>query len=804
MGWNLRVRKSFSSRTEAALDDNDIPNAPDPPSSTTETPPPSNSNSSRPTGQAGQAQGQAPSRLSGAFYIPNAVATRASAYMRPDEGAALRRQLAFDALALVKQLPLAAQGYMLVKKDSKKVSNLFRSQWVQFWGELRGGMLLFFDPNESTPNISSESNSPDDRQIHVVFSATRCILDLKNTGNYSQIKLRREDGTSLLLRFSQPNEAQNWIAVLQTHSTPYLTVRLGDFQSITAIGKGASGKVFLVKDLRTNARLALKVVDKAKVFRTELTFQHVINERLVLEMCVGCPFLIQLRYSFQTDSHLYFATDFYDGGDVFSLLQTNKGRLSEKYARRLLAEVILALEWLHNRNIVYRDLKPENVVLDGDGHVRLADFGLAKVLSWPENHCTQTICGTTAYAAPEMLQSKPYSVTLDLWCLGVFMYHILTGRTPFNFRGRTMEEMEEMQRTKAIRYSSSLSLEAVALLKSLLQNDPIKRPTLTQIKNHRFFNDVDWVRVARREQHPDGLDKFVSDAATKEEIFSKLAVTQSHQIPSGQRSLSAGSSFLHSDTTAEVNSSALDKYLLRNINAEEWRNVSFSDDEDTCTVMDFPAMINGKGRYQETAAIAGWAWTCAIAPDGSFITSPPALNAELYETPKEMDGGHPQSSDSYAMLPGRKSRKSMPERRYSRAAGEKPEGGIDFVPPRMSFQGIRTSMSGRNPNVEPDSPQQSSFFTKSVLRKSFRLTRTPKYAPIDEPNNARKFGRSHTVGRKKSDNVEQGTRRNQSGGNGGGFLSRRKSQTRRSLDFTSTNERHNISRVSAEYFKSAS
>lgn len=441
--------------------------------------------------------------------------------MNPDEGAALRRQLAFDALALVRQLPLVAQGYMLVKRDTSRVTSLFRSQWLQFWGELRGGMLLFFDPETVHASVGAHA-----RPIQLVFSATKCILDLKNTLSYSQVKLRREDGATLLLRFGEPQEAQNWCALLQTHTVPYTTVRLADFDWITAIGKGASGKVFLVRDNHSNARLALKVIDKTKVFRTQLTFQHVINERLVLEMCVGCPFLIQMRYAFQTDVHLYFATDFYDGGDVFSLLQTNKGRLSERHARRLIAEVVLALAWLHERNIVYRDLKPENVVLDGEGHIRLADFGLAKVLSWPNNQLTQTICGTTAYAAPEMLQSKPYNVTLDLWCLGVFIYHILVGRTPFNFRGRTMEEMEEMQRTRAVRYSSSLSLEAVSLIKSLLQNDPNRRPTLNQVKRHRFFADVDWVRVARKEPHPDGLAQFVGGRSQKESILAKLTTSR--------------------------------------------------------------------------------------------------------------------------------------------------------------------------------------------------------------------------------------------------------------------------------------
>lgn len=546
--------------------------------------------------------GSSVSRVPGAFYIPNSIAQRASVNMTPADGAALRRQLAFDALALVRELPCFAEGWMLVKRDSSKISALFRTQWMPFWGELRGGMLLFCDP-------SSDFVQDQKRQIKLVFTSTNCIIDLKNTSAYSQIKLRRADGQSLALRVPNPQEAQQWCVALQTHTFQYTTIRLADFDWITAIGKGASGKVFLVRDNRTNARLALKVIDKSRVFRTHLTFQHVINERLVLEMCSGCPFVIQLRYAFQTDSHLYFATDFYDGGDVFSLLQSNRGRLSENHARRIIAEIVLALGWLHEQNIVYRDLKPENVVLDGDGHVRLADFGLAKLLKYEYDYLTQTICGTTAYAAPEMLQSKPYNVSLDLWCLGVFIYHILSGKTPFNFKGRTMEEMEEMQRTRQVKFSSALSLEAVSLIKGLLQIDPLQRSTLEDVKRHPFFRGVDWVRVAQKEPHPDDLSRFVGNKEQRASAVARLATARAQQL--GAESDSANA--LARSDVQEISSMTLDRYLLRNINPEEWRHVSFSDDDDMSATAEFPAFVHKKGTEMETWAIAGWAWTCSEA-----------------------------------------------------------------------------------------------------------------------------------------------------------------------------------------------
>lgn len=546
--------------------------------------------------------GSSMSRVPGAFYIPCSIAQRASANMLPADAAALRRQLAFDALALVRHLPCCAEGWMFVKRDASKLSSFFRSQWMPFWGELRGGMLLFCDPN-------SDYVQNHQRPIKLVFTATNCIIDLRNTPSYSQVKVRRSDGQHIILRMASAHEAQQWVVALQTQTFPYTSIRLADFDWITAIGRGASGKVFLVRDNRTNARLALKVVDKTRVFRTHLTFQHVVNERLVLELCSGCPFAIQLRYAFQTDSHLYFATDFYDGGDLFALLQRNQGRLEERHARRIVAEIVLALSWLHEHNIVYRDLKPENVVLDGNGHVRLADFGLAKVLKREHRFLTQTICGTTAYAAPEMLQSKPYNISLDLWCLGVFIYHVLSGRTPFNFKGRTIDEMEEIQRTRQVRFPTVLSIEAVSLIRGLLQNDPSRRLTLEEVKHHPFFRGVDWIRVGRKESHPDDVSRLLVDKEEEDTAVARLAVARAQQLGVETDSTAA----LARMDVQEISSMTLDRYLLRNINAEEWRHVSFSDDDDASATAEFPAVIHKKGAEMETWAIAGWAWTCGEA-----------------------------------------------------------------------------------------------------------------------------------------------------------------------------------------------
>lgn len=696
----------------------------------------------------------------------------------------------------------------------------------------------------------SVGSSSSKREVRIVFVVSNAIFDVKNSKGYSQILLRRPDGVSLVMRVATTAESQEWCVALATATSPYQTVRPSDFIPISPIGRGASGKVFLVRDVRTGDRLALKVIPKQHVFRSSLTFQHVLNERLVLEAMSEEPFLVQLRYSFQSDKHLYLATEFYDGGDVFSLLQTNNGRLAERHACRLVAEVILALDALHKRRIVYRDLKPENVVLDGAGHIRLADFGLAKILEPEESMLTQTICGTTAYAAPEMLQSNAYSLSLDIWCLGIFTYHVLTGRTPYNFKNRTMDEMKEIQRTRPVRYSSSLSPEATSFIRAALQLDPSQRPTITEAKLHPFFRTIDWSSLARKEPHPDNLTSFVSgqaaaaaeaaaaaaaaagyssasissssgrlglaptvpppasaaavpqpvvpvpvaaaqpvapvdsgsalapqsgqvppvsgstgshvvtpnawpgvppmhlspvstslsgvvvgdavhapDAAAPDSNGAQVEHAQasqgSHALPalgatrytgqepgSSLRTMSSGAAVGPeiADCSAGDDSSTLDHYLLRNINQDEWRNVSFSDDgEDVVTLTrQFPTMLSQTAKQVETEAIAGWAWTNSIAGVDQRDSSSGQLNQH----------GSQGALEPPAPLLGRQ---SLPERRrrslVRRRSLEHPKNGTrsvfdvgpDLDPTAMgagpgSGLARRMSVGGRDPAQGTDEP----------------------------------------------------------------------------------------------------
>lgn len=162
-----------------------------------------------------------------------------------------------------------------------------------------------------------------------------------------------------------------------------------------------------------------------KVFRKDFLVQtkavtSTFVERDVLKKTAH-PNIVRLHYAFQDEDRLYLVMDYINGGQLFTVLRNGDSVADEKLARFYLAELVLALEYLHDHNIVHRDLKPENILLDEDGHILLTDFGLAKEHISNENR-TSSFCGTLEYMSPEMIQGQPYSFSADMWSLGILLY----------------------------------------------------------------------------------------------------------------------------------------------------------------------------------------------------------------------------------------------------------------------------------------------------------------------------------------------------------------------------------------------
>ncbi|ULT89702.1 hypothetical protein L5515_008097 [Caenorhabditis briggsae] len=283
-------------------------------------------------------------------------------------------------------------------------------------------------------------------------------------------------------------------------------ITMEDFDFLKVLGKGTFGKVILCKEKREQKLYAIKILKKEVIIARE-EVAHTMTENRVLQRCKH-PFLTELRYSFQTDDRLCFVMEFAIGGDLYYHLnkevQMNKEGFSEPRARFYGAEIVLALGYLHANNIVYRDLKLENLLLDKDGHIKIADFGLCKEeIKFGDK--TSTFCGTPEYLAPEVLEDNDYGRCVDWWGVGVVMYEMMCGRLPFYSKDHN--KLFELIMVGDLRFPSKLSQEAKLLLQGLLVKDPAKRTgggseDAMEICRQDFFKSVDWEAMYRKEIEP--------------------------------------------------------------------------------------------------------------------------------------------------------------------------------------------------------------------------------------------------------------------------------------------------------------
>uniref|UniRef100_A0A8I4A4K2 Serum/glucocorticoid regulated kinase 2 n=1 Tax=Callithrix jacchus TaxID=9483 RepID=A0A8I4A4K2_CALJA len=231
-----------------------------------------------------------------------------------------------------------------------------------------------------------------------------------------------------------------------------------------------SVQVLLAKRKSDGTFYAVKVLQKKSILKKKEQ-SHIMAERSVLLKNVQHPFLVGLRYSFQTPEKLYFVLDYVNGGELFFHLQRER-RFLEPRARFYAAEVASAIGYLHSLNIIYRDLKPENILLDCQGHVVLTDFGLCKEGVEPEE-TTSTFCGTPEYLAPEVLRKEPYDRAVDWWCLGAVLYEMLHGLPPFY--SRDVSQMYENILHQPLKIPGGRTVAACDLLQGLLHKDQRQR-----------------------------------------------------------------------------------------------------------------------------------------------------------------------------------------------------------------------------------------------------------------------------------------------------------------------------------------
>ncbi|RHY92236.1 hypothetical protein DYB37_006731 [Aphanomyces astaci] len=280
---------------------------------------------------------------------------------------------------------------------------------------------------------------------------------------------------------------------------------LRQYTPLKIVGKGGFGQVMVARHNSTHHIVAIKTMSK-HALTTQHQVAHTKAERNVLIKCYNHPFIVKLHAAFQTIDHLHMVLEFCPGGELFFHL-SKAGRFSEAHTAFYCAEIYLALDHLHTHAIIYRDLKPENVLLDREGHVRLADFGLSKE-NVTERKLAATFCGSAEYISPEVLMladaafdevlplAGGYDKGVDLWALGCLVFELLTGLPPF-YSGKCRSELYAKIKDGYVAFPSYLSEEAKDLVSKLLQPTPHDRlgyKDANELKRHPFFTAhiADW------------------------------------------------------------------------------------------------------------------------------------------------------------------------------------------------------------------------------------------------------------------------------------------------------------------------
>uniref|UniRef100_A0AAQ6A8F2 Protein kinase C n=1 Tax=Amphiprion ocellaris TaxID=80972 RepID=A0AAQ6A8F2_AMPOC len=334
---------------------------------------------------------------------------------------------------------------------------------------------------------------------------------------------------------------------------------LKDFNFIKVLGKGSFGKVMLAELKGTEDVYAVKVLKKDVILQDD-DVDCTMTEKRILALARRHPYLTQLYCCFQTRDRLFFVMEYVNGGDLMFQIQRSR-KFDEARSRFYAAEVTSALMFLHRNGVIYRDLKLDNILLDAEGHCKLADFGMCKE-GIMNGVTTTTFCGTPDYIAPEILQELEYGASVDWWALGVLMYEMMAGQPPFEADNE--DDLFESILHDDVLYPVWLSKEAVSILRAFMTKNPAKRLgcVVSQgceeaIKTHSFFREIDWILLEQRKVKP----PFKPRIKTKRDV----------------------NNFDQDFTKEDPVLTPTDEAIIRQINQEEFKDFSYCAPEETQT-----------------------------------------------------------------------------------------------------------------------------------------------------------------------------------------------------------------------------
>lgn len=345
--------------------------------------------------------------------------------------------------------------------------------WRHFKCELYPGKIVF--KHNSTGDI---------KEILELNNQTAIISSSDDSHKFT---LKNKEETVQFAADSQKS-LENWVIGLKSITLNDRTYSMKEFRIIKKVGSGYFSKVYLVEHRSTKKKYALKSIHKSFLI-SENKVESAIAEKDIL-VRTQHPFVVGMKFSFQNEKKIYFGLEYVPGGDLFKLIESPK-TLPLEHIRFYLCEIMLALKYLHSIGVIYRDLKGENVLMGKDGHIKLSDFGLSKLLKKDNNDdTTKTFCGTTEYLAPEMIELKKYDYSIDWWALGILAYELTYKVTPF-YDQKTRKVYDKILHSEP-KFAPNANPDFVGFVKSCLTKNPAQRPGFEQLKNHPFFKGVKW------------------------------------------------------------------------------------------------------------------------------------------------------------------------------------------------------------------------------------------------------------------------------------------------------------------------
>ncbi|KAJ5071551.1 non-specific serine/threonine protein kinase [Anaeramoeba ignava] len=386
--------------------------------------------------------------------------------------------------------------------------------WKKRWFVIQGKMMYYYKKEKDVTPLGA---------IPLSEKTTAKIAENVKKANCFEVDVPGK--RTYYICGQSEDDRQKWIeTILSTiRASNQPKVSLEDFDIVSVLGRGTYGKVQLVQKKDNGTYYAMKSLHKGRLAISQQVEQTLAEKDVFLR--ARHPFLVSLHYSFQSDEKLFMILDYANGGELFFHLR-KEGKFSNERVRLYAAEIVLALEYLHKLDIVYRDLKLENILLSDDGHIKITDFGLVKTNISEEKNGTKTICGTPEYMAPEVLLEIGYSKSVDWWSLGVLMYEMLVGLPPFY--SEDMNVLYQKILRQPLKFPPDVPELARDLIKKLLIRNPKKRIGSSNedslpIKSHPYFAIFDWEKVYKKEIEPSFKPeiKEVTDISNFDQEFTK-------------------------------------------------------------------------------------------------------------------------------------------------------------------------------------------------------------------------------------------------------------------------------------------